>query len=71
MASAGDHVRGDEPGQRLGVGADGLGGLALGGRVQPERADLAVLGLKCQVMRMWMWDRMPMMIQTISPAMTA
>jgi ACR3 family arsenite transporter len=26
----------DEPGQRLGVGADGLGGLALGGRVQRE-----------------------------------
>jgi hypothetical protein len=39
--------------------------------MQPERPDLAVLGLKCQVMRMLIWDRMLMMIQTIRPAMTA
>jgi len=33
-------VGGGEPGHRLDIGPDRPGGLALGGQVQPERADL-------------------------------
>jgi hypothetical protein len=39
-ARAGDQVGGGEPGHGLGLGPHRLGGLALGGQVQPERADL-------------------------------
>jgi hypothetical protein len=45
MAGAGEEVGGGEPGHRLGVGGDGLGGVALGGQVEPERADLRLEAL--------------------------
>src|SRR5271166_6587366 len=45
-----EQVGGGEPGHRLGVGPDCLGGLALGGQVQAERADLRLEACSVQLL---------------------